>query len=375
MRYQSGLDSPIVDTSPARVIEARKSRHLDICLEEDVASTLETGFARVRLRHEALPECALEDVDASTTFLGHRLTAPLLISSMTGGTERARVINDNLAIAAERAGVALALGSQRAALEDASLLRTYRVREVAPRVVLFANIGAVQFNYGVGIDDARRVVESIEANGLYLHLNPLQEALQPHGDTNFRNLLPHIAAVCRALEVPVIVKSVGSGISVRTAQRLLDAGVAAIDVAGAGGTSWARVEGRRAGDPAREALAETFADWGYPTAEATEALRAAFPHAVIVASGGIRTGVEVAKALAVGADLAGAGLPFLEPATQSAEAVSAAIDAFVAGYRIALFVSGCRRASDLPAARYSRGSEATATVAPSTSTSNASTEV
>ncbi len=365
-----------MDTTPSpRVIEARKSRHLDICLEENVASTLATGFARVRLRHEALPECALEDVDTAATFLGHRLAAPLIISSMTGGTERAREINNNLAIAAERAGVALALGSQRAALEDGSLLATYRVRDVAPKVVLFANIGAVQFNYGVTVDDARRVVESIAASGLYLHLNPLQEALQPGGDTNFRALLPRIASVCGALDVPVIAKSVGSGISVRTAARLLDAGVAAIDVAGGGGTSWARVEGRRAGDPAREALAETFADWGYPTAEATEALRAAFPQATIVASGGIRSGVDMAKALAIGANLAGAALPFLEPATRSADAVAAAIEALVTGYRIALFVSGCRHGADLPGARYSRGSVETAMVAPSSATSNASTEV
>ena len=366
----------VVNNSPAgRTIESRKSRHLDICLEEDVASTLDTGFARVRLRHEALPECALEDVETAIDFLGHRLAAPLVISSMTGGTERARAINDNLAIAAQAAGVALALGSQRAALEDVALLPTYRVRDVAPNIVLFANIGAVQLNYGVTVDDARRIVESIGANALYLHLNPLQEALQPHGDTNFRALLPRIAAVCRALHVPVIAKSVGSGISVRTAGRLLDAGVAAIDVAGAGGTSWARVEGRRSGDPAREALAETFADWGYPTAEATEALRAAFPHAVIVASGGIRTGVEIAKSIAVGANVAAVGLPFLEPATRSAEAVAEALDAMIAGYRIALFVSGCRNANDLPGARYIRGSEATVTVVPSSATSKASTVV
>jgi len=365
-----------VDTTPAtRAIEARKSQHLDICLDEDVASKLDTGFGRVRLNHEALPECALDDIDTAVAFLGLPLAAPLIISSMTGGTARAGVINDNLAIAAERAGIALALGSQRAALEDVALLPTYRVRDVAPNVVLFANIGAVQFNYGVTVDAVHRMVESIGANGLYLHLNPLQEALQPSGDTNFRALLPRIAAVCRALDVPVIAKSVGSGISVRTAARLLDAGIAAIDVAGAGGTSWARVEGRRAPDPARAALAETFADWGYPTAEATEALRDAFPQAAIVASGGIRSGVEVAKAIAVGANIAGAGLPFLEPATRSATAVGEAIETFVAGYRIALFVSGCRRTSDLPGARYKRGSDETAIVVPSSLTSNASTEV
>jgi isopentenyl-diphosphate delta-isomerase len=235
-----------VDTTPsARATEARKSRHLDIALEDDVASHLDAGFSGVRLHHEALPECALEDIDLSARVFGHDLRAPILISSMTGGTERARAINHNLAIAAERAGVILALGSQRAALEDPSLLVTYRVRDVAPKVVLFANLGAVQFNYGVTIDDARHVVESIAADALYLHLNPLQEALQTDGDTNFRSLLPRIAALCRTLGVPVVAKSVGSGISVRTAARLLDAGVAAIDVAGAGGTSWARVEGRR----------------------------------------------------------------------------------------------------------------------------------
>jgi isopentenyl-diphosphate delta-isomerase len=356
----------MAEKTPAgsREIEARKSRHLDICLEDDVASHLDAGFSRVRLQHEALPECALDDVDTSLDFFGHRLAAPILVSSMTGGTQRARVINERLAIAAERTGVALALGSQRAALIDPRLLATYRVRSVAPNVMLFANLGAVQFNYGVSVDDARRVVESIGAQGLYLHFNPLQEALQPHGDTNFRDLLRPIGQLCRALDVPVFAKGVGSGISPRTAARLIDAGVAAIDVAGAGGTSWARVEGRRAGDPSREALAETFAAWGYTTVEATLALRRALPHAVIVASGGVRSGVDVAKALAIGADLAGAALPFLEPATTSAEAVVATIESLIAGLRIAMFASGCRRVSDLPGALYERGSEATLMVEP-----------
>ncbi len=353
------------DTPAARAIEARKSRHLDICLEDDVASRLDAGFGAVRLRHEALPEMALEDVDTACSFLGHRLAAPLLISSMTGGTQRAGSINRNLAVAAERSGVALALGSQRAALADPASLSTYRVREVAPKVVLFANLGAVQFNYGVTLDDARRVVDDVGANGLYLHLNPLQEALQPRGDTNFRDLLPKIAALVRALDVPVVVKSVGSGISVPTARRLLETGVAALDVAGAGGTSWARVEGRRAGNAEHEALAEAFAGWGYPTLEATVALRAAFGDATLVASGGVRSGVDVAKALALGANLAAAALPFLEPATRSADAACAALEIFVQGLRVALFASGCRRVEDLPAALHPRGSAATLTVEPS----------
>lgn len=330
--------------------EARKSRHLDICLEDDVASALETGFAKVRLRHEALPEMALAEVTTATTFLGHALRAPIVISSMTGGTARAASINVNLARAAERCGVALALGSQRAALEDEALTATYAVRRFAPNVMLFANLGAVQLNYGVTIESARRTVASIEADGLCLHLNPLQEALQPGGDTNFKGLLGKIEALVRALGVPVIAKGVGSGISTATATRLFDAGVAAIDVAGAGGTSWARVEGRRSGDPRREALAETFAGWGYPTAEATAALRAALPQAVLIASGGIRSGVDIAKALALGANLAGVGLPFLQPATESWEAVCDVLDDFVEGLRIAMFASGTPRIADLPSA-------------------------
>lgn len=322
--------------------EARKTRHLDICLNDDVASTLDAGFRAVRLRHEALPEIALDDVVLTTTLLGTQLHAPLLISSMTGGTERAASINRNLAIAAQNAGIALGLGSIRAAIENPALFATYAVREVAPNVMLFANLGAVQLNYGVGIEDARRAVKAIGANGLYLHLNPLQESLQPHGDTNFRGLLPKIEALVRALEVPVVAKSVGSGIAPGTAQRLFDAGVAAIDVAGAGGTSWARVEGRRSDDPLRTKLAEEFADWGLPTARATRAMRLAFPHATIVASGGIRNGIDVAKAIALGADVAGIGLPLLEPATRSAEAVSEVLTEIVEGLRIAMFATGSR---------------------------------
>jgi len=330
--------------------EARKNRHLDICLNDDVASTLDAGFASVRLRHEALPEIALEDVVLGTKFLGHQLAAPLIISSMTGGTQRAGTINRNLARAAQTAGVALGLGSIRAALENPSLLATYDVREVAPSVMLFANLGAVQLNYGVDPEAARRAIKAIGASGLYLHLNPLQEALQPRGDTNFRALLPKIASLTGAIDVPVIAKSVGSGIAPSTAQHLFDAGVAAIDVAGAGGTSWARVEGKRSSDPLRAKLAEQFADWGFPTVVATRALRAAFPNATIVASGGVRTGVDVAKALALGANLAGIALPLLEPATRSADAVSEALGEIIEGLRIAMFATGSRTLAQLPSA-------------------------
>lgn len=340
--------------------EARKSRHLDICLEEDVASFQRTGFDRVRLHHEALPELALDDVETATEFLGHSLRAPLVISSMTGGTARAGTINRNLAVAAEAAGVALALGSQRAALENGTLIDTYDVRRTAPNVVLFANLGAVQLNYGVTPADAQRAVETIGANGLYLHLNPLQEALQNGGDTNFRDLARKIEAVVKRLRVPVIAKSVGSGIGVNTARRLFSLGVAAIEIAGAGGTSWARVEGKRTGGQ-RERIAETFGSWGYPTVEATSALRQAFPKATIVASGGVRSGIDVAKAIALGANAAGVALPFLAPASRSAQAVRDLIDELVTGLRIAMFASGSQTVAALPQALYARGSDETLT--------------
>jgi isopentenyl-diphosphate delta-isomerase len=326
----------------AGATEVRKAQHLDVCLEDDVASRLSAGWSSVRLRHEALPEMALEDVDLTTPFLGFALRAPLLISSMTGGTQRAARINRRLAAAAEAAGIAFALGSGRALIENPSLLPTFAVRAVAPNVALFANLGAVQLNYGVEIDDARRLVDVLGADGLFLHLNPLQEALQPGGDTNFRDLERKIARLCTALDVPVLAKSVGSGIGPRTAGRLLAAGVAAIDVAAAGGTSWARVEGKRSGDRRREALAEAFGDWGTPSAIAVAELRAAFPSVPLIASGGLRTGVDLARALAVGADLGGLALPFLTAAESSREAVDHLIEDLVGGLRIAAFATGSR---------------------------------
>jgi isopentenyl-diphosphate Delta-isomerase len=327
--------------------EARKARHLDICLDDDVASTLDAGWSRVRLRHEALPDIALEDVDCSVRFLGFRLRSPILISSMTGGTQRAAQVNLRLAEAAEAAGIAMGLGSGRAMIENPALLPTFDVRGVAPHAVLFANVGAVSLNYGIGIDAIRRMIADLRADGLFVHLNPLQEALQPGGDTNFRGLIPKIAELCAALDVPVIAKSVGSGIGPATAARLLDAGVAAIDVAAAGGTSWARVEGKRSGDDRREALAETFAGWGQPTADAVRVLRDRFPSVPLIASGGVRSGVDIARAIALGADLCGLALPFLEAASASRAAVDELIAALTDGLRIAMFATGSARLAGL----------------------------
>jgi isopentenyl-diphosphate delta-isomerase len=294
----------------------------------------------VRLRHEALPEISLAEVDCSARLLNWRLSAPILISSMTGGTERAGELNRRLAEAAEAAGIALGLGSGRALIENPALFHTFDVRAVAPHAVLFANIGAVSLNYGIGVDDVRRLVADLRADGLFVHLNPLQEALQPNGDTNFRGLLAKIAALCAAVEVPVVAKGVGSGIAATTAARLLDAGVAGIDASAAGGTSWARVEGKRSGDDRREALAETFAGWGLPTVEAVRSLRARFPGVPLIASGGVRSGVEIAKALALGADVCGLALPFLEAASESRAAVDELIAGLIDGLRIAMFATG-----------------------------------
>jgi isopentenyl-diphosphate delta-isomerase len=266
---------------------------------------------------------------------------------MTGGTERAAAINRRLAAAAETAGIAIGLGSGRALIENPSLLPTFAVRDVAPTATLFANIGAVQLNYGVTIDEIRRMADQLGANGLFLHLNPLQEALQPAGDTNFRGLLPKIERLCAAIDLPVIAKGVGSGLSPATATRLLGAGVVAIDVAAAGGTSWALVEGKRSGDDRRDALARTFARWGTPTAPAIRAMRAKHPALPLIASGGVRTGVHIAKALALGADACGLALPFLAAADESDEAVDALVASLVDGLRIAMFATGCTRVGDL----------------------------
>jgi isopentenyl-diphosphate delta-isomerase len=326
---------------------ARKARHIDICLDDDVRSALDPGWSAVRLRHEALPDIALDDVDTAARFLHFRLRAPLVISSMTGGTDRASDINRRLAVAAEAAGIVLGLGSGRAMIENPALRASFDVRAAAPTAVIFANIGAVSLNYGIGTDDVRRLVADLGADGLFLHLNPLQEALQPSGDTNFRGLVPKIAALCAGLDVPVIAKGVGSGIAETTVARLLDAGVAGIDVAAAGGTSWARVEGKRSGDGRREALAETFAAWGTPTADAVRALRARFPGLPLIASGGIRTGVDIAKALALGADLCGLALPFLVAADRSQAAVDELIEELIGGLRIAMFATGSARPAGL----------------------------
>jgi len=322
---------------------ARKADHIRINLEEDVRSGLTTGLERYRFIHQALPELDLEAVETSVTWFGKTLSAPLLISSMTGGTGSAGPINQKLAAAAQAARIAMGVGSQRAALENAELAETFKLRAVAPDILLFANMGAVQLNYGYGVDHCRRAVDMIQADALILHLNALQEAVQPEGDSNFAGLLGKIEAVCRALQaqgVPVIAKEVGWGISEQAARQLASAGVAAIDVAGAGGTSWSQVEMHRARTPAQRRIAAAFIDWGIPTAESIINARRAAPGLPIIASGGLKDGIDLAKCIALGARLGGLAGPFLKAADQSVEAVIETIHDLTRTLRIAMFAAG-----------------------------------
>ena len=330
------------------MLEERKSEHLQINLKKDVSfPRLTTGLEKYRFVHNALPEIALEDVTLATDFLGKKLQMPLLISSMTGGTAQAQRINYHLAEGAQTAGIALGLGSLRAAVEFPHLVDTFRVRHLAPDILLLANLGAAQLNTGLGVEDCQRVVELVKADALILHLNPLQEALQADGDTDWRGLLPKIEAVCRGLEVPVVAKEVGWGISAGTARRLVGAGVTAIDVAGAGGTSWSQVEMYRAPTERRRRLGAQFADWGLPTAEAVVEVRAALPDVPLVASGGLRRGLDLAKVLALGADLGGMAGPFLKAANDSAQAVAELAAEMGDVLRIAMFSLGVAQIQDL----------------------------
>ena len=328
--------------------QTRKADHLRICLEEDVQfRRLTNGLEKYRFTHACLPEINLDRVDLTTTFLGKKLAAPLLISSMTGGTERAKLINYRLAEAAQTYNLAMGVGSQRIAVENPDVAHTFAIRNIAPDALLFANLGAVQLNYTYGLEQCLKVVEILEADALILHLNPLQECIQPKGDTNFNGLLDKIHILCEKMSVPVIAKEVGNGISVAMAEKLIAAGVKAIDVAGAGGTSWAKVEGERAETNLQRRLGNTFADWGIPTAECIVQIRNRYRDIPLIASGGLRNGLEVAKTIALGADLAGLAFPFLQAASDSPSALDELVQILMAEIRTVLFCTGNSNLAEL----------------------------
>lgn len=340
--------SPSPATNPASPTASRKDDHLRININEDVAAKgVDTGFDDYRFVHRALPEIDLEHVDLGTRFLDRPVGAPLLVSCMTGGTQQAAVINDRLARAAQRHGLAMGLGSCRVLLEQPDVLPTFDVRAIAPDIPLLANLGAVQLNLGVGVAECRHLVRTLRADALVLHLNPLQEALQPAGNTVFAGLLARIKTVCAELGAPVIVKEVGWGIADDLVAELFAAGVTAVDVAGAGGTSWSEVERHRIDDPVRARVAGAFGGWGIPTTAALIGARRAAPDGTIIASGGVRNGIDVAKAITLGADAVGIAGPLVRAAAAGDAALEETITVILEELRLVMFCVGATHVGDL----------------------------
>ena len=326
------------------MLSGRKRRHVEVCLEDAVEfETRTTGFERLDLPYRALPETDLARIDTGTRFLGKELAAPLLIGAMTGGAKLSAVINRNLARAAQRLGVGLMLGSQRVMLEQPETRASFEVRPLAPGVLLIGNLGVAQLNRGYGAAEIVRAIESIEADALALHTNPLQEALQLGGDTDFRDLVARLHEVVPQVPYPLLLKEVGHGLGPSVARAVAGAGLAALDVAGAGGTSWARVE-----DLVNHGQVQhpDLVEWGIPTAVALRQVREELPEMPVIASGGIRSGLDIAKAVVMGAQVAAVARPLLRPATESAEAVVAVLERFIFELRVAMHGAG---ATDLAA--------------------------
>ncbi|MFQ6136467.1 MAG: type 2 isopentenyl-diphosphate Delta-isomerase [Candidatus Hydrothermarchaeales archaeon] len=325
-------------------IGSRKLDHILIALRNDVESKVKNGFEDMTLLHRALPEVDKDGIDISVDFLGKRFNAPIFIAGMTGGHEKAKRLNENLAIAAQELGIAMGVGSQRAAIEDESLVHTYSIaREVAPDAFLIGNLGAVQFTRGYGLDEAKKAIEMIDADALAIHLNPLHEAIQPEGDLDFKGVLVAIEKL-KGLKVPIIAKETGAGIAREEVKALEKAGVSAIDVGGLGGTSFAAVEYYRS--KKNREIGKKFWDWGIPTAISTiEALE--YTKLPIISTGGIRDGIEVAKALALGATACGLALPLLDRALKSSEHVVDKISEIIEELKIAMFLSGSESIEDL----------------------------
>ncbi len=319
-------------------IEQRKKDHIQIILSGAARHSHDSGFSAIQFEHNALPELNFDEIDISTTFLGKRLKLPYLASSMTGGPDQGGIINRNIAEAAQACGFAMGVGSQRIALGGGSGHGLNRdIRRVAPDIALYANLGAVQLVQGMSVDDAKRAVDAISADALILHLNPLQEVLQHGGDVNWKGVLCAIEQVCRQIGVPVIAKEVGAGISVDVAKRLSQVGIAAIDVAGSGGSSWAAVEGQRRADSEGQNLGDVFRNWGLPTAECLVAVRTALPDLPLIASGGIADGLDGAKAIRLGAQLVGQAGALLRAATLGTEQVISHVATWEKAMRIACF--------------------------------------
>lgn len=329
-------------------INRRKTEHIRLCLTGNVEGVNKsTGLEGISFIHNALPEINFEDITLETTFLDTSLQAPFLVSSMTGGSDLASKINRNLALAAEERRWAIGLGSTRALLESDAHEESFMIRKYAKTVPLIANLGAVQLNYGYGADECQRIVDLTGADSLVLHLNSLQEVVQDGGDLNFENLLPKIEEICKKLDVPVGVKEVGFGIDGIIAEKLTNVGIAYIDVAGAGGTSWSQVEKLRSKDPLRKAAAEAFNNWGLPTKDCIISVRSRLSEVPIVASGGMKTGVDAAKAITIGADVIGYARQLLQTATESPEAVIQTMEQIELELKMTMFGIGVKTLEEL----------------------------
>ena len=341
----------IAKSDDSTQISSRKSDHIRITLNEDVQSPIQNGLDRYRFIHQSLPEINLEEIELELYIFGKKLNAPILISSMTGGTQQAEEINLLLAEAANEHQIAMGVGSQRAAIENPELAKTFQIRKKAPHILLFANLGAIQLNYGYTSEHCKRAVDMIEANALILHLNALQEALQPEGETNFAGLVKKIESICSKLHVPVIVKEVGWGISEKAAKMLANAGVSAIDVAGAGGTSWSQVEMYRTPNKYEAMIADSFHDWGIPTAESILDVRRGAPGVIVFASGGLRNGVDIAKSIALGSSLGGIARNFLKTTHNSLEETCNLIQVMEREIKICMFCVGAKNIDQLKKTR------------------------
>ncbi len=333
-------------------ITKRKKDHLKFALS-DTAQVGNTGFDNYRFVHNAAPEVDFEKIDTTTTFLGKKVNYPFFISCMTAGVERGQDINRNLAKAAQKFNIAMGVGSQRIAIEHSEYVKLFKVRKYAPAIPLIANVGLVQLNYGFGLAEFQKIVDMIEADVLAVHLNPIQEVIQPEGDRNFENLLPKLEKIIKKLSVPIIIKEVGFGLSYEVVKRFYDIGVNIFDTAGWGGTNWAVVEGLRG--KADKQLGELFSNWGIPTTESIRMCnefksKLSTSHrsqVTVLGSGGIRTGIDIAKAIRLGSDLVGLAAPFAQAALKSSGEVEKLIERLALETRVAMFGVGAKNVPEL----------------------------
>ncbi|MDR0555522.1 MAG: type 2 isopentenyl-diphosphate Delta-isomerase [Holosporaceae bacterium] len=331
-------------------IQQKKKDNVSLAGDPTLKSMVDAGFSRYHFEHNALPEVDFAEIDTSVNFLNHCLKLPMIISSimMDNSCER---INRNLAGIASDFGLGMSVGSQRIAIEDPSFENSFKIRRYAPNVLLFANLGAVQLNHGYSVDECRRAVDMIEADALILHLNPIQEVFQIDGSTNFSGLLKKIEKVCSALQYPVLVKEVGYGISASVAKRLQNAGVYGVDVAGAGSTSWSALESRHSRDIVTKNAARAFIDWGNTTVDCIKSIAEMKKGVRVIASGGVKCGVDMAKAIALGADVCGNAMDFLQNILISRSSCENFVESLILELKTTMLCIGCHNVQELKAAK------------------------